>query len=123
MEHRTRGLSRSWAAIHRHRRVAHNRMVPERTWCLVRRARFFIFAPDSQAKHACRQAEIPLSPLFKIPGPPQINGGVPFGRKNASQASASKLVNPCSSADASVGKLGDRLVVNKASAFTVLLSI
>jgi hypothetical protein len=75
VEHRTRGLSRSWAAIHRHRRVAHNRMVPERTWCLVRRARFFIFAPDSQAKHACRQAEIPLSPLFKIPGPPQPPAG------------------------------------------------
>ena len=36
-----------------------------------RRARFFIFAPDSQAKHACRQAEIPLSALFKIPEPPQ----------------------------------------------------
>jgi hypothetical protein len=39
-----------------------------------RRARFFIFAPDSQAKHACRQAEIPLSVLFKIPEPPQGRG-------------------------------------------------
>src|SRR5437660_1552846 len=36
-----------------------------------RRARLFIFAPNSQAKHACRQAEIPLNALFKIPGPPQ----------------------------------------------------
>jgi hypothetical protein len=36
-----------------------------------RRARFFIFAPDSQAQNACRQAEIPLNALFKIPGPPQ----------------------------------------------------
>ena len=36
-----------------------------------RRARFFIFAPDSQANHACRQAEIPLNALFKIPEPPQ----------------------------------------------------
>jgi hypothetical protein len=35
-----------------------------------RRARFFIFAPDSQAKHACRQAEFPLNALFKIPEPP-----------------------------------------------------
>jgi hypothetical protein len=37
-----------------------------------RRARFFIFAPDSQAQNACRQAEIPLRALFKIPGPPQV---------------------------------------------------
>jgi hypothetical protein len=35
-----------------------------------RRARFFIVAPDSQAKHACLQAEFPLNALFKIPGPP-----------------------------------------------------
>jgi hypothetical protein len=35
-----------------------------------RRARFFIVAPDSQAKHAYRQAEIPLNALFKIPEPP-----------------------------------------------------
>jgi hypothetical protein len=35
-----------------------------------RRARFFIFAPYSQAKHACRQAESPLNALFKIPEPP-----------------------------------------------------
>jgi len=40
-----------------------------------RRARFFIVAPDSQAKHACRQAEIPLNALFKIPGPPLIPAG------------------------------------------------
>jgi len=32
-------------------------------------ARLFIVAPDSQAKHACRQAEIPPSALFKNPGP------------------------------------------------------
>jgi hypothetical protein len=37
------------------------------------RARFFIFAPDSQANHACRQAEIPLNALFKIPEPPLIS--------------------------------------------------
>jgi len=37
-----------------------------------RRARFFIIAPDSQAQNACRQAEIPLNALFKIPGPPQV---------------------------------------------------
>jgi hypothetical protein len=35
-----------------------------------RRARLFIFAPDSQAKHACRQAAIPLNAMFKIPEPP-----------------------------------------------------
>jgi hypothetical protein len=35
-----------------------------------RRARFFIVAPDLQAKHACLQAGIPLNALFKIPGPP-----------------------------------------------------
>src|SRR5262245_40801068 len=39
-----------------------------------RRARFFIFAPDSQAKHACRQAEFPLNDLFKIPEPPLPRG-------------------------------------------------
>ena len=38
-----------------------------------RRVRFFIVAPDSQAKHACLQAEIPLNALFKIPGPPQTS--------------------------------------------------
>ena len=38
-----------------------------------RPARLFIFAPDSQAKHACRQAEIPLSDLFKIPEPPHLS--------------------------------------------------
>jgi hypothetical protein len=27
-------------------------------------------APDSQAKHACRQAAIPLTALFKNPEPP-----------------------------------------------------
>jgi hypothetical protein len=27
-------------------------------------------APDSQAKHACRQAAIPLAALFKNPEPP-----------------------------------------------------
>jgi len=27
-------------------------------------------APDSQAKHACRQAAIPLNALFKNPEPP-----------------------------------------------------
>jgi hypothetical protein len=30
-----------------------------------RRDRLFIVAPDSRAKHACRQAEIPLSALYK----------------------------------------------------------
>jgi hypothetical protein len=39
-----------------------------------RRARFFIFAPDSQAKHACRQAAFPLNALFKIPEPPLWTG-------------------------------------------------
>jgi hypothetical protein len=42
--------------------------------CDFRRARFFIFAPDSQAKHACRQAEFPLNALFKIPEPPLVFG-------------------------------------------------
>ena len=49
--------------------------------------------------------------------------GVALGKKKANQASASKSTNPCSCADASAGKLGERLVVNKASAFTVLPSI
>jgi hypothetical protein len=31
-------------------------------------ARFFMVAPNSEAKHACLQAEIPLNALFKIPG-------------------------------------------------------
>jgi hypothetical protein len=35
-----------------------------------RRARLFMVAPDSQAKHACRQAAIPLTALFKNPEPP-----------------------------------------------------
>jgi len=38
----------------------------------MRRVRFFNFAPDSQAKHACRQAEIPLKALSKIPEPPLV---------------------------------------------------
>jgi hypothetical protein len=37
-----------------------------------RRPHFFIFAPDSQAKHACRQADFPLNAMFKIPEPPLI---------------------------------------------------
>jgi hypothetical protein len=44
-----------------------------------RRARLFIFAPDSQAKHACRQAEIPLIALFKILGSPQLIEGKRIG--------------------------------------------
>jgi hypothetical protein len=48
-----------------------------------RRARFFIFAPDSQAKHACRQAEFPLNALFKIPGPPLFTNRKSFEKTYA----------------------------------------
>jgi len=48
-----------------------------------RRVRFFIVAPDSQAKHACLQAEIPLNALFKIPGPPLFPGPTGQNAKNS----------------------------------------
>src|SRR5438132_12823834 len=69
-----------------------------------RRARFFIFAPDSQAKHACRQAEFPLNALFKIPEPPLTTTAPPLqrfrlfgqlpGRNKLKDAGSRLLVSP-----------------------------
>src|SRR6266542_1041791 len=52
-----------------------------------------------------------------------IAAGAPFGRKKAYQVGASKSVSPCSCADASCGRLGERLRDKSAIPLTVLLSI
>ena len=52
-----------------------------------------------------------------------INCGVDLGRKIAYQVEAWKLASPCSCADASAGKLGERSFVRIASAFSAWLSI
>src|SRR5882762_9161585 len=52
-----------------------------------------------------------------------IAAGVSLGKKKALQTEAVKLVRPCSCAEASVGKVGERSSDNIEIAFTVLLSI
>src|SRR2546421_281538 len=52
-----------------------------------------------------------------------IAAGVPLGRKNAFQVPAAKLATPCSWADASAGRFGERFMVRMARAFTVWLAI
>jgi hypothetical protein len=49
--------------------------------------------------------------------------GVPLGKKKAYQGLTSKLLRPCSCADARFGRIGRRRFEKIAMAFTVLLSI